>query len=262
VFGLLAREALADAVRRRIVPLIAAMALLSLFFVNSCTSCSPEIQLQGQSLQATQVTGVLGVAVMLVLGLWTVVLAGVLGSDHLAEPLADGSATLVLARPVSRAAFALSRLAGVLTLSFGTGAVLLFAAAVLLSQRQGLPPGPVLMAALACAASCVSVGGLAMAASLFLPRVATALLVFGLVWGVALVNVVGRSGAELSGWLGAADRYGPPLASAMILALWPWVEPLAPVPAGALADAALRSALWAIASAVLVVVGFRRLEVS
>ena len=42
VFGLLAREALADATRRRIVPLIAAMALLSLFFVNTCTSCSAD----------------------------------------------------------------------------------------------------------------------------------------------------------------------------------------------------------------------------
>lgn len=260
VFGLLTRESLADAMRRRIVPLIAGLALLSLFFVDSCTSCSPEIQMQGQSVQAAQVTGMLGVAVMVVLGLWTLVLAGVLASDHLAEPLADGSATLVLSRPVSRGAFALSRLAGVLILSFAAGAVLLLATAALLSQRQGLPPGPALAAALACATGCITVGGLAMAASLFLPRVATALLVFGLVWGVALVNAFGQSGAALAGLLGAVDRYGPPLASSMIVALSPWIEPLAST--GSVSELALRSALWAIASAVLVVLGFKRLEVS
>ena len=260
VFLALAREALADAVRRRIVPLIAAMAVLSLFFVDSCTSCSPQIESQGHPVELPDLAGMLGLVVIVVLGLWTQVLAGVLASDHLAEPLADGSATLALARPVSRGGYALSRLAGVLALSFATGAVLLASTALLLSLRQGLAPGPALAAGLACALGCISVGGLAMAASLYLPRVATALLVFALVWGVALVNAVGQAGAELRGLLGAVDRFGPPLASSMIVALAPWLD--SATVSGAGADVALRGLGWAAASVGLLVLAFRRLELS
>lgn len=260
VFVALSREALADAVRRRIVPLIAVMALLSLFFVDSCTSCSPQIESQGQPVELPDLAGMLGLAMMVVLGLWTQVLAGVLASDHLAEPLADGSAALALARPVSRGGFALSRLAGVVALSFATGAVLLGSTTLLLSQRQDLAPEPAVAAGLACALGCVSVGGLAMAASIYLPRVATALLVFALVWGVALVNAVGQTGAELGGLLGAVDRFGPPLASAMIVALAPWLDSV--TVSGTAADVTLRGLAWAAASAGLVVAAFRRLELS
>lgn len=260
VFAALAREALADAMRRRIVALIAVMALVSLLFIDSCTSCSPQIEAQGRPVELAELAGVLGLAMMLVLGLWTQVLAGVLASDHLAEPLADGSAALALSRPVSRGAFALSRLAGVLALSFVTGVVLLATTALLLSLRQDLAPGPALAAGLACALGCVTVSGLAMAASLYLPRVATALLVFALVWGVALVNAIGQAGAELRGWLGAVDRFGPPLASSMIVALAPWLD--SATVSGTAADVALRGLVWAVASAGLVVVAFRRLELS
>lgn len=259
VFGALAREALADAARRRIVPLIAVMALISLFFVDTCTSCSPTIRVQGEPVEVSQVSGLLGAAVLVVLGMWTMVLAGVLASDHLAEPLEDGSATLALARPVSRGSFALSRLAGALALALAAGALLLGATAALLFVRQGLAPAPAVAAGLACALGCVSVGGLAMTASLFLPRVATALLVFGLVWGVALLNAFGRAGAELGGWLGLVDRLGPPLASGLIVALAPWMAPLGVSgdPGALLA----RGLLWAAGSALLVVVAFRRREI-
>ena len=211
-------------------------------------------------MELPELAGALGLVVMVVLGLWTQVLAGVLASDHLAEPLADGSATLALARPVSRGGFALSRLTGVLVLSFATGALLLTVTALLLSQRQDLAPGPAVAAGLACALGCVSVSGLAMAASLYLPRVATALLVFALVWGVALVNAIGQAGAELRGVLGAVDRFGPPLASSMIVALAPWLD--SATVSGAATDVAVRGLVWAAASAGLVVVAFRRLELS
>lgn len=260
VFAVLGREALADATRRRIVPLIAAAALFSLFFVDTCTSCSPQLRAGGEPVAASQVQGLLGVAVLLVLGMWTLVLAGVLASDHLAEPLEDGSAALVLSRPVSRGAFALSRLAGVLVLAFATGAVLLSAATWLLSLRQGLAPLPALVAGLSLAAGCVTVGGIAMAASLFLPRVATVLLVFALVWGIALVNVLSGAGARLGGWVGAVDRFGPPLAGAPLAALAVWLEPLSV--AGDPADLALRSLAWAAGSAALVVLSFRNAELS
>ncbi len=260
VFALLSREALADATRRRIVPLIAVMALLSLLFVDSCTSCSPEVSVQGQEVPLSGVSGLLGLIVMVVLGLWTQVLAGILASDHLAEPLSDGSASLVLSRPVSRGAFALSRLVGAVLLSLGTGAVLMVATALLLQVRQGLPPGPAVAAGLACALGAVTVGSLAMLASLFLPRVATALIVLGLVWGVAAVNAFGRFGVDLGGWVGALDRLGPPLATVMVVTLAPWVEPL-DVSADPL-DALARAVLWAAGSLVLVVVAFRRVELS
>ena len=259
-FALLSREALADATRRRIVPLIAVMALLSLLFVDSCTSCSPEVTVQGQEVPLSGVSGLLGLVVMVVLGLWTQVLAGILASDHLAEPLADGSAALVLSRPVSRGAFALSRLAGTVLLALGTGAALLLATALLLQVRQGLEAGPALAAGLACALGTVTVGALAMVASLYLPRVATALAVLGLVWGIALVNAFGRVGADLGGWVGVIDGLGPPLATGMVVALRPWVAPLE-VSADPL-DALLRGAVWAAGSLVLVVAAFRRVELS
>lgn len=260
VFLLLSREALADATRRRIVPLIAAMALLSLLFVDRCTSCTPQIEVQGQEASLSGVAGLLGVVVMVVLGLWTQVLAGILASDHLAEPLSDGSAALVLSRPVSRGAFALSRLAGAVLLSLGTGAILLTATALLLQMRQELPIGPALSAGIACALAAITVASLATAASLYLPRVATALLVLGVVWGVALVNAFGRAGTELGGWLAALDRFGPPLATGMVVALSPWLAPfeIAAEPV----EVAVRGALWAAASVALVVLAFRRFELS
>ena len=114
VFGILAVEAVADAVRRRIVPVIIVLAIVSLFFIDSCTSCSPSITQDGEQIELAQLAGYAGLISVVSLGLWTLVLAGVLASDHLAEPLADGSATLVLSRPVSRDVFALTRLAGML----------------------------------------------------------------------------------------------------------------------------------------------------
>lgn len=261
VFALLSREALSDATRRRIVPLIAVMALLSLLFVDSCTSCSPQVAVQGREADLSSVSGMIGLLVVVVLGLWTQVLAGILASDHLAEPLADGSAALVLSRPVSRGTFALSRLTGAVLLSLGTGALLLSASAFLLQVRQDLPVAPALAASFGCALGVLTVAALATAASLYLPRVATALGVLALVWGVALVNAFGRAGAELGGWLAAVDRLGPPLASTMVLALSPWIAPLE-VAAAEPTEIVLRAIVWAVASTGLVVLAFRRYELS
>jgi ABC-type transport system involved in multi-copper enzyme maturation permease subunit len=223
----LAAEAIADASRRRIVPVIAVMALFSLLFVESCTSCSPTLMRNGELVELPQVAGFGGLLISVVLGLWIVVLAGVLASDHLAEPLTDGSADLALARPVSRRAFALSRLAGALALACATGALLLFSTAVLLHARQGLAFGPVFGAFLACVAGATTLAGLAMTASLMLPRSVTALAVFGFVWAIAAINALAQFGTELTGVTGLVDRFGPPLATAMIVALRSWIEPTA-----------------------------------
>jgi len=258
-FRLLALEALSDAVRRRIVPTVGVMALFSLLFVDSCTSCSPVVTRNGEALELPQIAGVGGLVGMLVLGLWTMVLAGVLASDHLAEPLADGSADLLLARPVSREAFALSRWAGAWLLAAATGALLLGTTALLLHVRQGLPLAPAALGYLACLAGAGSVAALAMTASLWWPRALTALVVFGGVWAVAWLEVARQLGAELSGAPGWLERFGPPLAGPILLALSAWIEPgtsprVEPLVLG------LRSLLWLAASLTALLLAFRRVE--
>lgn len=256
---LLTREALADAVRRRIAVVVAGFALVSLFFVDSCTSCSPTITAQGQEVAVQQIAGASGVAVALVLSLWAMILGGILASDHLAEPLEDGSALLLLARPVPRGTYALTRLAGAWLLAAATAALLLFSSAALLQARQELSATPMLGAWLACVASAWTVGALAMTASLWLPRAVTALLVFGGVWLLAGLETAARLGAELTGVARAIDTLGPPLASGVLIALGGWLEPTVQVE-GSAAAVALRALLWSVGSAALLVVGFRRIE--
>jgi hypothetical protein len=47
-FGWLAREAIADALRRRIAAAVALAALVSVAMLESCTSCSPTITAHGE----------------------------------------------------------------------------------------------------------------------------------------------------------------------------------------------------------------------
>ena len=124
IFRALSGEAIRDALRRRIVPVIAAISLLSLFVVDGCTSCAtPSIVQDGVAIEVPEVAGWAGAVIYSVLALWVIVLAGILASDHLVEPLSDGSASLVLARPVGRSTFALTRLVGLLTITTMTGLV-------------------------------------------------------------------------------------------------------------------------------------------
>jgi hypothetical protein len=172
VFRALAGEAVHDAVRRRIVPAIAAVSLLSLVVVDSCTSCgTPSIVQNGVPVELPEIAGWTGMVIFAVLSLWVMVLAGVLASDHLRETLADGSASLVLARPVDRATFALSRLAGVLVIVFVTGAVLLGGSTALLHARHGVAIAGAAWGGLACALGAAVVASLSMTATLFLPRI-------------------------------------------------------------------------------------------
>jgi ABC-type transport system involved in multi-copper enzyme maturation permease subunit len=256
-FGWLAREALADALRRRIAAAVAVAALVSVAMLDSCTSCAPSVSVDGEVRELAELAGAAGLATFVMLGLWVIALAGVLASDHLRTTLEDGSALLSLARPVSRDAFALARLAGVLGLTFVAAAVVLGVAAALLSARNELALLPAVWAGVACALGCVVVAALAMAASLALPRAATLLLVLGGVWMIALANSLGAF-TQLGGWLGWIDRVGPPLGSAMALALRPWLE------AGSIAGDAVqvsgRLAAWAIGAVLVLVGAFRRVE--
>ena len=256
---LLTREALADAVRRRIAGVVAVFALVSLLFVDSCTSCSPTITSQGQEIPLQQLAGAGGLMVALVLSLWSIVMAGILASDHLAEPLEDGSALLLLSRPISRGTYALTRLGGSWLLAAATAALLLAVTGVLLQQRQGLPAEQLLGAWLACLLSAWTVGALAMTASLWLPRAITALLVFGGVWLLAGLEIAARLGAELSGLPLLIDTFGPPIASGIIVALSPWLEGAREIQ-GSPVLIVSRALVWCGASSALLVLGFRRIE--
>jgi ABC-type transport system involved in multi-copper enzyme maturation permease subunit len=257
-FGSLAREALADALRRRIAAAVAFAAVLSVFMLESCTSCSSSININGEVQDASEIVkGVAGVGTFVMIGLWMIALAGLLAADHLRSTLEDGSALLSLARPIARETFALARLGGVLCLTYGATLVVLGAAAGLLAARSGLPLWPALIAGGACALGCLTVGALAMAGSLALPRPAVLLLVLGVVFVIAIANSIGLF-SESSGWLGALDRFGPPLGSSMALALEPWVE--TDRMRGDLLLLFLRLAAWALGALALLVLGFRRIE--
>jgi ABC-type transport system involved in multi-copper enzyme maturation permease subunit len=256
-FWLLTREALGDAFRRRIVGGVAIAALLSIAMLESCTGCTPSIHVNGEVRELAELRGAFGFTTFLVLGLWSIALAGVLASDHLRAALDDGSATLSLARPISRDTFALARLAGVMGVTVGAGGLVLGAAALLLASRSGLPIAPAVVAAGACLLGALTVAALAMAASLALPRVATVLLVLGGIGLVALANGVAPF-AENAGWLGAIDAFGPPLASTLALALAPWLEALR-IPGDGVRITA-RLVAWAIGATLALVFAFRRVE--
>jgi len=260
IFRALAGEAIRDAVRRRIVPVIVAVSLLSLMMVDGCTSCaSPTVMENGVPVELSGVSGWVGVLIFAVLSLWVMVLAGVLASDHLSEPLEDGSAALVLSRPVGRSTFALARLVGVLVITALTGAVLLGGAAAMLHARNGVSLEAAIWAGGACATGALVVAALAMTASLFLPRVATVLVVLISVAIIATVNAIALSGVELGGIPWAIDRFGPPLGTALAATLAPWVEPVQ-LPVNSV-GVVVRGVAWAVAGVSLLVVVFRRRDV-
>jgi hypothetical protein len=259
VFRVLAVEALLDGVRRRIVPVIVAISLLSLLAIDSCTSCATgPFMVNGEPVEVAAAAGWSGALMFTVLALWTMVLAGIVASDHLAQTLVDGSATLTLARPVGRGAYALARLTGCLVIALVTGAVLLSATALLLHLRAGVPLAPAAWGLVVCAIGAICVGAFATAASLFLPQIATTLLVLVAVGWIALVNLLVQFGAELQGVNAVVDRVGPPLGSALVVVLAPWIQSVSVT--GEPVALVLRLAAWAGAGLVLLVLTFRRTD--
>ena len=255
----LLREAVSDAVRRRIVPAVAVVSLISLLAVDSCTSCASNAVVQsGDTVLDTDLAGWTGLIAFVVLGLWTMVLAGILASDHLAETLRDGSAVLSLSRPVSRSQFAWGRLGGVLVVSWGTGLVLLVGTAWLLHVRSDVALGPALWAGLACLGGCLVTASLAMAASLYLTRIATALAVLVFVAMIGSANAAEIFGAGTGALSFVLNRFAPPLGTSMALALTPWTN--TEVSAAFPTATALRLVLWCAVSPGLLALAFRRYE--
>ena len=261
---LLWREALLDALRRKLVLAIAAASLLSLAVLDDCAGCAPTIQVNGQAQSVASAAPALGIALLIVVGLWVVTLAGLLAADHLAQSLEDGHASSALARPVRRADFVLARLAGSLTVSLAAGALLFGMTAFWIVTRSDLPAGPAWLAGLSCALACIAVAAFAMTASLALPRLAIWLLVLGLVFlttlaaGVESLQAARGVPATTHSLLALLDRWGPPIASGLLRSLASWL-PGAPLPTDAPASLA-RGAAWAALGVAALVAAFRRIE--
>ena len=219
---LLAVEGLRDAARRRVVPAVAGLCLLTIGMVNSCTQCSSLVQTDSGQLETLAVFGWAGVVTLGVLALWCAILAGLVASDHLSSTLEDGSALLVLSRPLSRRTFALARLLGSLTISFAAAFFLLGGTGILLAVRGDLSLLPAGLAIAGAMVNCISVAALAMVSSLYLPRMATFLMVMGGVASVAMANLMSASGMPLGTFFGILDEIGPPLLSTIVLALSGW----------------------------------------
>jgi ABC-type transport system involved in multi-copper enzyme maturation permease subunit len=263
-FLLLWREALLDALRRRLVLAIAVASLLSLLVLGNCAGCAPVVEVNGQAQSLANVAPLLGSVLLIVVGLWVATLAGLLAADHLAQSLEDGHAAASLARPVGRSAFAFARLAGSLSVSLLAGAVLLGATAFWVVTRNALPAGPALLACVSCALACVTVAAFAMTASLALPRFAIWLIVLGVVFFTTLATIVAAlptpPAAEPASpsLLAQLDAWGPPLAGGMLRALSAWIPSLTlPRDFGA---SLVRSLVWAALGLVSLAAAFRRIE--
>ncbi len=219
---LLAREGLRDAARRRVVPAVVGLCLLTMALVNSCTQCSPRVETSDGGVAVFEVFAWGGMAAISILATWCVILAGLVAADHLSSTLEDGSALLVLSRPISRRTFAFARLLGALAVSVGAAVFVLGSTAMLLAWRGGLPLAPALLAILATIASCMVVGSLAMVSSLYLPRIVTFLAVIGGVATIALANLMSASGVPLGEISRLLDEMGPPILDSVIFSLRPW----------------------------------------
>lgn len=261
VLRLLTRESLRDASRRRIVPAVIILCFLTLASINSCTTCNAEISTNVQAdTSQLDVLAWLGLTVMGVLAAWSVVLAGLLASDHLSSSLEDGSGLLILARPVSRRDFVLARLTGVLAIALTTVVVTLGGASAMLSARGDLVVWPALLAIGATMANCVSLAALAMLSSLFLPRIVTFLCVLAGVAWTSIANLLSASGAELGFVGGLLDAFGPPILSGVIVPLAVWSGQSISGPSSF--EVIARLVIWAFGSVAVLVFVFGRQELT
>jgi len=257
-FRLLAAEAVRDSLRSRAGLALGVAAVLCLLFVDRCSGVGAVIQHGGRTLDPAALSQVLGPVLYGLVALFLVAAAGLVACDVLARPIEDGTVSLWLARPVGRVTYALARLAGAVTLSGVAGVVVLAVATALLARRYELDFGPGLVGAAVFLADAVVVSAVAMAASLFLPRLLTLFLVVTWVQLALFTNLAHMVGAMFGGWLGALERWGPPLGTALLFALSPWVG-LEADREQALAVFA-RLGVWAAGAVALVALAFRRLE--
>jgi hypothetical protein len=257
-FHLLAAEAFQDALRSRLGLAVAGCALLALFFVDRCTSVQGSFLLNGETVDPRAPFRAIGPILFGCVSLFLVAASGLVASDGLARPVADGSIALWLARPVSRTVYALARLSGTLALAIAAGGGALTTAAFLLHVRHGFTFEPALFAGLVYAASAAIVSALAMALSLYVPRVVTLFAVMVWIQLIVVANAAHMFGASFSGWFATLERWGPPLGSALFYAMSGWISLRAD--AQEVVSIMLRLAAWVGLSAALLVLSVRRLE--
>ncbi|MCH2185198.1 hypothetical protein MK280_04935 [Myxococcota bacterium] len=260
LFRLLTKESLRDAARRRIVPAVIGLCLLTLASINSCTTCNAEITTNGVDASTLDIFGWVGVSVLGVLALWSITLAGLLASDHLSSSLEDGSGLLVLTRPVKRRVFVLSRLSGTLCVSGTATLVIMGGASLMLFVRGDLPFGPALVALAVTWINCVSIAALAMLLSLLIPRIATFLCVVGFVGWTSMANLISMSGGGLGFVSLVLNNFGPPLLTGVIVPLANWSGQ--PISGVSNLDLAFRLGLWAFASVSSLIFVFQQQELA
>ena len=260
VFFLLVLESLQDAARRRIVPAILVLCFLTLVSINSCTTCNAEITTNNLQAPPVDIFGWVGVSVLGVLAVWSLILAGMLASDHLSASLEDGSGLLILTRPVSRKQFALARLFGTLLITWSAVIVMMGGASFMLSLRGDLSLWPALIALAATLVNCVSIAALAMFISLFLPRIVTFLCVVGFVGWTAIANLMSASGMTLGLWSDVLDRFGPPILSSVIIPLAAWSGQA--IESVSVTEIVFRLGLWLFASLSSLLFFFAQQELS
>jgi ABC-type transport system involved in multi-copper enzyme maturation permease subunit len=272
-FVILAVEAFRDGLRRRLALVVAVALVLGIASAHSCTQLgSGDFSVNGRELDRHMVAGFLAPLLFAFQALTVLAIAGLVASDHLARPLAEGNAVLWLARPVSRHAWAGARLVGATAIALAAGLVLLGGTGTLLVLRQGVAVAPAFAAAGATALGALVVASLAMAASLSLGRSAVTLLVliglalvviangYSVALGIGIgAGAVSPDAAEFGGLLGAIDRYGPPLFSSIAAAVAAWNPHVETH--GLLAATLMRLGVWAVAGVALLLATFARREI-
>jgi ABC-type transport system involved in multi-copper enzyme maturation permease subunit len=265
-FRIFAGEAFRDGLRRRLALAVGLVLLMGLFGSQTCTQFGAgTIDVNGEAIDGSVVGGYLA-PLLFGFQAWAVLaIAGLLAADHLARPLAEGSAVLWLARPVSRHIWVLARLTGALGVVLLCGAALLGGTSAMLVLRQGVAIEPALLAAAATALGALVVASFAMAASLAVGRSAVVLIVLLTLAFVAFANATGlvtelaHPEVEVGGLVGAVDRYGPPLFTAITGAVAKWNPHVDP--GDTFAQAMIRLALWAAAGVALLLSMFRSREI-
>ena len=265
-FGILAGEALRDGLRRRLAFAVALVLFIGLAGSQTCTNFGAGgIDINGELVDG-KVIGAFLAPLLFGFQAWAVLaIAGLLAADHLARPLAEGSAVLWLARPVSRHTWVLARLGGALGVALLCGAALLGGTGALLVLRQGVAIEPALLAGAATALGALVVASFAMAASLAVGRSAVILIVLlGLAFvafanGIGLATELAHPDVEVGGLVGAVDRYGPPLFTAIAGAVAEWNPHVDP--GDTFSQSMLRLALWAAGGVALLIAAFRSREI-
>jgi ABC-type transport system involved in multi-copper enzyme maturation permease subunit len=259
-FSVLAREALRDAARRRGLVAAAVASAIAGLAIARCGHCEANIAIQGETLssQTGDFGGAFALAGVALIALWTYAVAALLASDGLSAAIEDGVAEAVLARPVSRDAFVLARLAGAWLGAFALGAALLALALGLSADRPGPALLPAMRAVLAVGVAAWSVAALAMVVSLSLPRAATLLLFGALGTAVVAIEVAALLGARMGGLAGAVACCGPAWLASPVGSLSPWLSELRLPGPPQWPDT--RALAWAALATGALVARFRRIE--